>query len=429
METIICLPSLSSKRSCFQPQLRSRVLASASTSSTQTTVNTVSSYETTPPNRHLRTPHSGYQFDGTARKFFEGWYFKVSIPEQRQSFCFMYTVENPAFNTKLSALELGQYGPRFTGVGDQILGADDKYICQNSQESSNFWASRHGLILGNTFTAEKDSQPPNKEVLPQEFNRRVFEGFQVTPLWNQGSIHDDGRSNYIETVKTVRWEYSTRPVYGWGNVDSKQKSTAGWPAAFPVFEPHWQICMASGLSTGWIEWDGELFEFQDAPSYSEKNWGGAFPRKWFWIGVHCDGIFYEFVPWNGVANWEIAPWGYWNMAAENETHMVELKATTTDPGTPIRAPTAEAGFATVCKDSCSGQLRLQIWERRSDGTKGKVILDVTSGMAAVEVGGGPWFNTWKGKTASPEILNCALNLPADVDGFFSLIPFFKPPGL
>lgn len=58
------------------------------------------------------------------------------------------------------------------------------------------------------------------------------------------------RTNYLETVKTARWEYSTRPVYGWGNVGSKQKSTAGWLAAFPVFEPHWQICMAGGLSTG-----------------------------------------------------------------------------------------------------------------------------------------------------------------------------------
>lgn len=27
----------------------------------------------------------------------------------------------------------------------------------------------------------------------QEFNRRVLEGFQVTPLWNQGFICDDGR--------------------------------------------------------------------------------------------------------------------------------------------------------------------------------------------------------------------------------------------
>lgn len=54
----------------------------------------------------------------------------------------------------------------------------------------------------------------------------------------------------MQTVKTARWEYSTRPVYGWGDVKSKQKSTAGWLAAFPVFEPHWQICMAGGLSTG-----------------------------------------------------------------------------------------------------------------------------------------------------------------------------------
>jgi hypothetical protein len=58
------------------------------------------------------------------------------------------------------------------------------------------------------------------------------------------------RSNYVDTVKTARWEYCTRPVYGWGDVGSTQKSTAGWLAAFPVFEPHWQICMADGLSTG-----------------------------------------------------------------------------------------------------------------------------------------------------------------------------------
>lgn len=54
----------------------------------------------------------------------------------------------------------------------------------------------------------------------------------------------------METVKSARWEYSTCPVYGWGDVMSKQKATAGWLAAFPVFEPHWQICMAGGLSTG-----------------------------------------------------------------------------------------------------------------------------------------------------------------------------------
>ncbi|CDP16181.1 unnamed protein product [Coffea canephora] len=422
-------------------------------------------YKPTPSNRPLRTPHSGYHFDGSARKFFEGWYFKVSIPECRQSFCFMYSVENPAFSKKLSTLEVLQYGPRFTGVGAQILGADDKYICQYTEDSPNFWGSRHELMLGNTFSAKKNMQPPSKEVPPQEFDQRVLEGFQVTPLWHQGFIRNDGRTSYVETVKTARWGYSTRPIYGWGNVDSKQKSTAGWLAAFPVFEPHWQMCMAGGLSTGWIEWDGERFEFENAPSYSEKNWGGGFPRRWFWvqcnvfegasgdialtaagglrqlpglsdtfenaalIGVHYRGVFYEFVPWNGVVKWEVSQWGYWFMSAENKTHKVELVATTKDPGTTLRAPTSEAGFASACKDTCSAELRLQLWDRRSDGSKGNIILDVTSNMAAVEVGGGPWFSPWKGQTNAPEFVSRALSLPVDVEGLLDSVPLLKPPGL
>lgn len=51
---------------------------------------------------------------------------------------------------------------------------------------------------------------------------------------------------------------------------------------------------------------------------------------------------------------------------------VELEATTEDLGTTLRAPTLEAGLAPACKDTCFGTLKLQMWERRSDGTKGKV---------------------------------------------------------
>ncbi|KAG6409599.1 hypothetical protein SASPL_127639 [Salvia splendens] len=160
-------------------------------------------YERTPRNRPLRTRSQRtvveeqrvgmFHFDGTARKFFEGWYFKVSIPECRQSFCFMYSLENPAFSKKLSRLEEAQYGPRSTGIGAQILGADDKFICQFSEESKNFWGDRDELMLGSTFVPQKNMKPPKREIPPQEFNSRVLEGFQVTPLWHQGSIRDDGR--------------------------------------------------------------------------------------------------------------------------------------------------------------------------------------------------------------------------------------------
>lgn len=59
----------------------------------------------------------------------------------------------------------------------------------------------------------------------------------------------------------------------------------------------------------------------------------------------------------------------------------------------------------------------------------QIVLDVTSNMAALEVGGGPWFNTWKGETTTPEILKRALTTPIDVEQAFNLLPLFKPPGL
>lgn len=58
------------------------------------------------------------------------------------------------------------------------------------------------------------------------------------------------RSPDMTTAKTIKWAYSTRPIYGWGDIDQNQRATAGWLAALPVFEPHWQVCMAGGLSSG-----------------------------------------------------------------------------------------------------------------------------------------------------------------------------------
>lgn len=51
---------------------------------------------------------------------------------------------------------------------------------------------------------------------------------------------------------------------------------------------------------------------------------------------------------------------------------VEIEATSKEPGTALRAPTMEAGLVPACKDTCYGDLRLQLWEKRYDGGKGKV---------------------------------------------------------
>lgn len=422
-------------------------------------------YTRTPSKRDTRTPHSGYHFDGTSRRFFEGWYFKVSIPEEKQSFAWMYSVEDPGAAT-VNSLPFGNLfqGNTFPGVGAQIMGADDKYLFQFDEIVTPFWGSRHELALGHTFLSKGSVATPKGEVNPKEFLNRVEEGFQVTPTWHQGSLRDNGRTNYVETVPTARWEYSTRPIYGWGDSGTVQKATAGWLAALPVFEPHWQVCMAGGLSTGWIEWDGKRYEFEDAPSYSEKNWGGSFPLKWFWIqcsvfdgvtgevaltagggrrglpfspgtveevamvGIHYASKFYEFIPWEGNVEWEVSPWGSWKMQAQRDQFEVSLEATADVPGCTLRAPTSDAGLAPFCNDTFAGKLKLKLWEKDS-GVRGKLILDVTSEMCALEVGGGPWYSDWKAKARVQEPLRSLLRYSVDVESVFNPVPQLKPPGL
>jgi tocopherol cyclase len=102
------------------------------------------------------------------------------------------------------------------------------------------------------------------------------------------------------TSSDCGWAFAVEPRAGWGGgPDKQQKATAGWLAALPVFEPHWQaragvatasdawltralthalsmhddqVLMSHGLATGHIDWAGRRYDFQDAPFYAEKNW-------------------------------------------------------------------------------------------------------------------------------------------------------------
>jgi tocopherol cyclase len=383
-----------------------------------------------------QTPHSGYHWDGSDRRFFEGWYYRVTLPDCGETFAFMYSIENPSGNTPQS------------GGGAQILGPNDEYLCRTFPDVSQFWAWSEALGLGhwrgrrkgawlnddmnlNVGTASLrsnsslESATPRKGdgklfyMEPEEFEKLVLEGYQATATWHQGVLRDPASGKF------VRWQYGIQPVYGWGDRDKPQQSTAGWLSQFQIFEPGWQILMAHGLATGWVEWNGYRYDFTNAPAYSEKNWGGAFPKKWFWIncncfknepslaltagggrrgvlwwlesvamvGIHHHGKFYEFVPWNSQVHWEIHPWGAWHIHARNSRYAVDLMATTDRPGTPVRAPT-EQGLIFVCRDTVKGQLTLRLWELQDCFSQ--LLVEATSQLCGLEVGGGPWEEVWKG---------------------------------
>jgi tocopherol cyclase len=353
----------------------------------------------------LQTPHSGYHWDGVTRRFFEGWYYRVTLPKCQQTFAFMYSIEDP----------IG--GQPVSGGAAQILAPQGEYFCRTFPDVTGFWAWKHALGLGHWGKTNLQSSP--SYLTPEEFDRHIDQGYQGTATWHQGRLADPG------TGQTARWAYAIQPIYGWGNPNQAQQSTAGWLSQFQIFEPGWQILMAHGLATGWIEWNGDRYDFYQAPAYSEKNWGGAFPKKWFWlncnafenephlaltagggrrgvlwweeevamVGVHYQNQFYEFVPWNAQVEWEIHPWGYWQMAAQNARYEVKLVGTTSQTGTPLRAPTQD-GLAFCCRDTMNGHITLELRELHFGG-RSTLVVKAQSSLCGLEVGGDPWDEVWR----------------------------------
>lgn len=124
-----------------------------------------------------------------------------------------------------------------------------------------------------------------------EFRAAVETGFQASATWQQGRIvaSEAGAAGPpMSSVQECSWAFRVNPAVGWGGAGGgpgagASRATAGWLSALAVFEPHWQVLMAHGTADGWIEWGGRRFEFEGAPAYAEKNWGGGFPGKWVWV--------------------------------------------------------------------------------------------------------------------------------------------------
>jgi tocopherol cyclase len=402
----------------------------------------------------FQTPHKGYHFAGRqAERFFEGWYWRITLPGDAKSFALIYSIEDP----------LGD--GVFSGVGAQVMGPDDGYILQYSKDVSTFWADRGRLALGASFQpTEAGGASCVGGMLPErKFSERVGEGFQASATFHQGKIvaREEGAAGDLRsTVPTCRWEFSIQPRYGWGAADRKQQSTAGWLSALPIFEPHWQVLMAHGEATGWIEWGERRYEFTGAPAYSEKNWGGGFPNKWIWIqcnsflsspgtsvtavgaerglmqvenftenvgliGIHHEGQFYELNIKDSSIRWEASPWGQWKIQGRSEQYEAIIEAScSSDDGTPLRAPTSDRGLAPCCKDSFAGDVRLRLWDRKS----GAQIIDIRSDgkSGAVEVGGGPWDGTWQVDAEMSQVVKQLLGFPINP---IELLPdFMRPPG-
>lgn len=505
----------------------SRYLPSWLSSKNQNSSSTVAGAASNPSQGLVRTPHAPYHYsdqDSTdSKRCFEGWYLKLTLPDHR-SVAFIHCVEDPAGNSPFSKVTSqvvwgpggsavspsearnAENGGKLANLGQ--LRADpnfpkEGFMMQHGRNVSNFWGSTEAMEFGATYT-NQPGHTPAKSLLENEqaFFKNVHTGFQASEKLHCGALEasapDGDMTNRIldetetilisNTASQVKWCYKMDPIHGWGAPvvinpqaaaagdtsaqhdvrppeKNGNKATTGWLALSPAFDPQWQICTAHAAASGWIEIDGHRIEFSNAPAYVEKNWGGGFPRQWFWlqcnafpgahpdltvtavgahrrsiqtpgapyvdvgiIGVHFQDEFIECLPWNAKMEWEVQPWGSWRMSGSSAKFDVEIDATTADKeekgGTWLYGPHETAGFIPYCRDAFSGRLRMKIWRRKGNGAVSKavaaaasvltgdeskeereLVLDVESYDAAVECGGGPWDGVWKSECAVPKLIS------------------------
>ena len=407
----------------------------------------------------------------------EGWYFKLSL-ENGAQFAYMFSAQD---------LDVPGAGTPATHVGAQVMGPGDSYLCRMARGMDR--AKRAG------FRADARECSLSASLPGEGF-------FDSTPTAHRGALTDDGSTadlvGFGSIALACRWEYEVELVSGWGG--DAPRATAGWLASLPVFEPHWQVMVSHGLARGWVEWDvpnqeGAVstvrYDFDAAPFYAEKNWGGeTFPERWFWaqcnagwaegngaedegasdalagltltagggrralplvpggaaedvamIGVHMPGgEFLEWQPQAASVRWMVAPWGSWHFSGRSETHEIEIMATAEAKGSTLRAPTTR-GLVPMCRDTFDGAVSLRIWALDAGGRRvgGSPMVDAKSNNCACEVGGGPWWEPWEGEARfgggripkeGEDLAKAIVGLPFDMPALNALLPNgLRIPGL
>ena len=297
----------------------------------------------------------------------------------------------------------------------QVLGPGDELAWRSLPDASRFWAHPTQLALGHWGG---QSQPLltylPKQLPEQEFFECIPWGYQVGDRFNQGQFE-------LPSGDTIRWKYRVEPLTRYGA--SQPEATMGWLSYFPIFEPGWQILLCRGEASGWVDWKGRRYEFVRAPAYAEKNWGCAFPLRWFWM--QCNSFegtpdlsltaagairkvlgwqqtvgmvvlqwgdrFVKCMPENSRTRWRVEPWGRWEFRAESERYRVTLSGRSDDSPASILVPTAD-GMTFDCWDTTRGHLQVQVCENRAGSWS--LVLEDRSHLAGLEVGGQAWDSAW-----------------------------------
>ena len=76
----------------------------------------------------------------------EGWYYRLTLPEENISFAFIFSIEdpNPSKNGELALSAV------------QVMGPNDEYVVQSDPDHRKFWAWQFSQAFGCVFDYNDD---------------------------------------------------------------------------------------------------------------------------------------------------------------------------------------------------------------------------------------------------------------------------------
>ncbi len=172
-----------------------------------------------------------YHWDGFSDPFFEGWFFRLSLPEENASFAFLYGVRNPGADTPAD-------GEAFVVA----LGSDGTLI-QSLRPVDEFAGSLQALdvkVGDNRATASAIS----------------------------GALADDDHS--------ISWDLTIDATDPWTD-------TMGILTNIPFLPVNWYVGALQTRATGTIVWNGKKITVNGAPLFQDHNWAGTFPAAYIWL--------------------------------------------------------------------------------------------------------------------------------------------------
>lgn len=404
------------------------------------------------------------------RRGFEGWYHKITLPTL--SFGFIYSI-----------FDMADESSERHGVDMQLIGPNGQRIERTGTAGNSFWADEHEFAVGHTFYGVNLKRPASPsafrrfvtdgfQLTATRHQGRFSDGraswsYTVEPRlgWG-GGVADKQYSTagWLAALPVFSPHYQVLMAHGvaTGYIIWQGKrhdfcevpvyAEKNWGDKFPS---RWFWLQCNAWNTAAVPTDGKStgFNFPSTPLpcqhvagvVSVTVAGGARgvpvigEQDVAMIAVHTNidlggqtgGFFHPFPN----VKWRMGPWGRWRAAGtfKGMRVLVEASCTEDDEVVTVRVPTA-VGMVEGSRETFDGRMRVRMWRAplppagSDDATedahyeKIEPLIDARSDQAALELGGGPWDDTWVGSCEVNEFAKALLSADVPLEQIADRIP-------